>query len=283
MIKPLISVYMPTKNRCELARRAIESVMVQDYPNFELVVVDDGSTDDTPSMLVEFSKTFRHFRFVRNEQSQGAAGARNLALEHCRGELVTGLDDDDWFKPERLSIMQQAYHDDYAFICTGVIWDFGMVNGVHKTKKADHRAKVFGLAEQLSYNHATTQILVAKERLLAIGGFDTRLVARIDYDGWTRLIEHYGPAKRISDTSYVLSREDGVARITNSERNIEGNRQFFAKHQHLMNRANRLNQQFWDIYARNEKLSIWRLFNQLTAGLWWIKVKYYLRVNFFAI
>ena len=50
-----------------------------------------------------------------------------------------------------------------------------------------------------------------------------------------------------------------------------------------MNRRNRLNQQFWDIYARNEKLSVWRLFEQLTAGLCWFKVKYYLRVNFFTV
>lgn len=283
MIKPLISVYMPTKNRCELAKRAIESVMSQQYSNFEMVVVDDGSTDDTPAMLAQYAKNHRNFRFIRNEKSQGAAAARNTAVENSRGELVTGIDDDDWFLPERLRIMQRAYHDHYAFICTGVIWDFGLVDNKRKRKKADYRAKVFGLAEQLSYNHATTQVLVSKERLLSIGGFDTNLVARIDYDGWTRLIEHFGPAKRIADTSYVLSRDEGLERITNSARNIEGNEQFFAKHQHLMNRANRLNQQFWDLYARNGKLSIWRLFEQLTAGLCWFKVKYYLRVNFFTV
>ena len=283
MIKPLISVYMPTKNRRALAQRAIESVLAQDYPKFEMVVVDDGSTDDTPAMLEDFAKAHRNFRFIRNVQSKGAAAARNTAIENSQGELVTGIDDDDWFMPERLRIMQRAYHDHYAFICTGVIWDFGEVNGKHKRKKADHRGKIFGLAEQLSYNHATTQVLVSRQRILSIGGFDTKLVARIDYDGWTRLIEHFGPAKRLADTSYVLSRDEGLERITNSARNIEGNEQFFAKHQHLMNRANRLNQQFWDLYARNEKISIWRLFEQLTAGLWWIKVKYYLRVNFFTV
>ena len=88
-----------------------------------------------------------------------------MALQHCQGELVTGLDDDDWFLPHRLRRLYQAYDDKYAFVCSGVIWDFGIVKGKAKRKRADSRAKVFNLTQQLSYNHATTQVLVSKSRL----------------------------------------------------------------------------------------------------------------------
>lgn len=276
---PLISVYMPTKNRGPLLSRAIDSVLAQDYPNFELVVVDDGSTDDTEQVLKQYQQNSQRVRYFRHESSQGAAAARNLAIRESKGKFVTGIDDDDWFLPHRLSSMYQAYDDKFAFICTAVVWDFGQVNGRHKRKLADSTAMVFGLRQQLSYNHATTQVLVERERMLAIDGFDTELVARIDYDGWTRLIERFGNAKRISDASYVLSRDAGVSRITNRASNIKGNHQFMAKHGHLMDKANQLNQQFWDMYAQNSPMSVGVLVKQLSAGYAWLKFKYFIRTS----
>ena len=172
---PKISVYMPSKNRGPMVKRAIDSVMSQNYPNFELVVVDDGSTDDTPALLEEYAQRYDNFRYYRNEQSRGVAAARNLAIEKSEGEFVTGLDDDDSFAPERLSTLMAAYEDQYAFVCSSVVWDYG-----HRQKVADDKAMVFSLSDQLSYNHATTQVLVRKERMEAISGFDTTLNARIE-------------------------------------------------------------------------------------------------------
>ena len=266
---------MPTKNRGQMLRRAIDSVMEQDYGNFELVVVDDGSTDDTPSVLAEYQKRYSHFRFYRNVQSVGVGAARNLAVQKCRGKLVTGLDDDDRFCPDRLSSLMKAFDLKYAFICSGVVWDYG-----DRSKLADNKPMVFDLQKQLSYNHATTQVLVLKERFLAIGGYDEALVARIDYDAWTCLMAKYGQAKRIANPSYILSRDEGVERITNSERNIKGNHQFVEKHRSKMNRTNIVNQAFWDIYAQNIPMGFGLLLRQLTAGYGWLKFKYFIRVNF---
>ena len=61
-IKPLVSVYLPTKNRCSLIGRAILSVMNQDYPNIELIIVDDGSTDSTPECLSDFAKKYSNIK-----------------------------------------------------------------------------------------------------------------------------------------------------------------------------------------------------------------------------
>lgn len=271
----MISVYMPSKNRGPLLKRAIDSVMAQDYENFELVVVDDGSTDDTAQVLQAYRQKYQNFRFFRNEQSLGVAGARNLAIENARGEFITGLDDDDWFLPHRLSSLMAAYDDKYAFVCSGAVWDWG-----HRQKVADNKAMIFSLKQQLSYNHATSQVLVKRERMLAIGGFDSNLVARLDYDAWTCLMEKYGDAKRINAATYVLSRDEGVERITTSERNIKGNHQFFEKHRDKMTWANRVNQEFWDIYARQSAFGPWLLCRQLLAGLMMFKLRYFVRINF---
>jgi glycosyltransferase involved in cell wall biosynthesis len=270
-----ISVYMPSKNRGPMVKRAIDSVMSQNYPNFELVVVDDGSTDDTPALLEEYARRYDNFSYYRHEESRGVAAARNLAIEKSTGEFVTGIDDDDSFAPERLSSLMAAYDDKYAFVCSSVVWDFG-----HRQKIADDKAMVFSLSDQLSYNHATTQVLVRKERMVAICGFDTTLTARIDYDAWTCLMEKFGDAKRINPPSYILSRNAGVERITTTERNICGNHQFVKKHQARMTAKNLANQSFWDMYAQNQKFGLGELVRQVLAGNALTKLKFFIRVHF---
>jgi len=273
--KPLISVYMPTKNRGVLLIKAIESVLEQDYPNFELIIVDDGSTDDTPKLLSQYASEYSKVRFFRNEQSIGAAAARNIAIKNAKGEFITGLDDDDLFCKDRLSSLYKHYDDKYAFICSSVIWDFGT-----RQKVADKKMQVFNLEQQLSYNHATTQVLVKTSRILETGGFDESFVARQDYDAWTCLMIKYGNALRIAHPSYILKRNDGLERITNSDSNIKGNHQFLQKHKPLMNKANLRNQDFWDIYAQGKRLTFIELGKLLFCGNVLMKLKYFIRSNF---
>lgn len=272
---PLISVYLTTKNRQQLLSRAIESVLAQDHKNFELIIVDDGSSDNTPLLVADYQKSNDKISYYRNDQSQGAAAARNLAISHAKGAFITGLDDDDHFLPHRLSSLLAAYDDKYAFVCSSVIWDFGS-----RQKVSDKKTTVFTLQQQLSYNHATTQILVRRERILASGGFDLNLDARLDYDAWTCLMIRFGVGLRINVPSYVLSRNEGLARITNSPANVTGNHQFMAKHRALMNAKNLKNQIFWDLYAQHKPLTIKALIPQLLAGNALMKLKYFIKINF---
>lgn len=269
---PSVSVYMATKNRASILKRAIDSVLNQDYQNIELVVVDDASTDNTAQLLSEYQQREHKFKFVSNKECVGVAAARNIAIRNCSGDFLTGLDDDDYFLPNRISSLLNAYSDEYAFVCSAIIWDWG-----ERQKIADGRAMSFGLRQQLSYNHATTQVFVRRDRMLAIGCFDECFVARIDYDAWTRLVEEYGRGKRISVPSYVLTRDDTVSRVTDSNRNILGNDQYLRKHQHKMNWRNIKNQQFWDLFARREVLTMFELTKQVFAGLPLFKLKYFVK------
>jgi len=93
---PLVSVVLPTRDRAALLPRAVASVRVQTYPHWELLVVDDGSVDETPAMLAGIADTrVRTFR----SDGGGVCGARNLALRRARGEIIAYLDDDNLMHP----------------------------------------------------------------------------------------------------------------------------------------------------------------------------------------
>src|SRR6266480_1630377 len=98
---PKISVVLPTYNRRSVIPRAVASVLAQDEPDFELIVVDDCSIDDTGSYLA--SLTDPRIRAVTAPRNVGTAGARNLGLEAARAAVVALLDDDDIYLAHRLS------------------------------------------------------------------------------------------------------------------------------------------------------------------------------------
>ena len=108
---PLISVVIPTFNRARQVQAALRSVLAQTYPEFEVIVVDDGSTDGTGQALQTFiSQESVNGRRVRYffQPNQGQSAARNMGIEKARGELVAFLDSDDIWLPEKLEWQVRA-------------------------------------------------------------------------------------------------------------------------------------------------------------------------------
>ncbi|QRV15892.1 glycosyltransferase [Haloterrigena salifodinae] len=97
---PRVSVVIPTYDRAETLPRAIDSALAQTIDDLEVVVVDDGSTDETPSVLADYDDP--RVRPVVHATNQGANVARNTGIEHARGEYVAFLDSDDEWRPEKL-------------------------------------------------------------------------------------------------------------------------------------------------------------------------------------
>ncbi len=95
---PLVSVIIPTYNRPKLLQETIESVLAQTYPNIEVVVVDDGSTDDTPEMLKQYEGRIVNVR----KPNEGGTAARNTGITAARGEYLNFLDHDDVFLPTKI-------------------------------------------------------------------------------------------------------------------------------------------------------------------------------------
>ena len=101
-MNPKVSVIIPTYNRANLLARAIKSVLNQTFQDFELIVVDDGSTDNTRKVVEEFQKKDSRIKYIFQENSGGPAKPINTGIKNSKGEYITILEDDDEFLPQKL-------------------------------------------------------------------------------------------------------------------------------------------------------------------------------------
>jgi glycosyltransferase involved in cell wall biosynthesis len=232
----LVSVYLPTRNRAAQLERAVRSVLRQDYTSLELLVVDDASTDETPQLLERLAREDSRVRVLRSPAPAGASVARNLALREARGQLATGLDDDDVMLPGRITSLVHAHRSEYAFVCSArYVVDLG--EGWFKVDFAE--PSVIDLDGILSGNVVGNQVLVETERVRAVGMYDESLPGWQDYDLWTRLVMRYGPGLRVTDSSYVVVANSSATTISNSPGAIVGARRYLERYGHLMSDQHR--------------------------------------------
>ena len=272
MYNKTVGIYIPTKNRVSLLKKAIESVFNQTYQNFKLLIVDDGSTDGT----FEYLKSIKDSRvsFIRNEQSVKACRARNMAIEALDTELVTGLDDDDTFLPNRLELLLSAYDPKYSFICSGYLWDYGS----HKRSLFSSN-KIINLSAALDLNQCSNQVLVERERVLELGGFDPELPALQDHDLWVRLIAKFGDAYRMGKESYIVNDDQELERISSVNNKLKAISLFEQKHKVIMNQRNIENFAFYRKKITGEKVSFLELLSSSQHGLFSLKVRHALAQN----
>lgn len=228
MNKPLVSVYIPTKDRPHLLRRAIQSILTQNYNNIEIIVVDDGSAVDCKKQIEDICQTSANIRLLTNIQGQGACSARNQALAVAQGVFITGLDDDDEFLPHRISAFVDAWQQfsDISLLCTG--YRFILPGG--KQLHSGRRAKRINCNSIKNINDVGNQIFTLTAYLQEIGGFDPALVACQDYDVWIRIICRFGDGVRLPIQSYVVHQEHDSPRISEFSRRIQGHQALIKKH-----------------------------------------------------
>lgn len=226
---PLVTIYMPTKNRVALVERAVQSVLDQTIENWELIVVNDGSTDGTKAYLDALTQSDPRIKAIHHSESKGACASRNEAIQAANGEFVTGLDDDDEFTPNRLARLLKVYDDTYAFVCAGAYW-----TTLKKSQPFNSTSRTISANAQLASNEVGNQILVRKERMLAVCGFDTQFIALQDYECFYRLIEQFGPAYRLGEPLMKVYVEHGEERISANPKSVQAYYQFREKHGHKM-------------------------------------------------
>ncbi|MDC5852100.1 glycosyltransferase [Vibrio europaeus] len=200
----LVSVYITTKDRLELLKRAVASVLSQDYKKIELIVSDDGSSDGTHEYLLEQEKQ-GHLKAIIRTDSKGACFARNLAIDLAQGEFITGLDDDDYFKPQRVSCFVQFWSnlDNSKKTTIAGLFDSIIELGVNGQLVKDD-------AEEASYldlrksNLVGNQVFAKKEVFVGAAKFDVEMPAWQDWDMWIRMSKKYGSFLNIREQTYFM-------------------------------------------------------------------------------
>ncbi|WP_194091037.1 glycosyltransferase [Vibrio hibernica] len=209
---PLVSIYITTHNRSSLLFRAVTSVLNQDYDNIEIIIADDGSIDDTETIVRYFMSKDSRVIYVRHEIPLGANSARNLAIDTASGVFITGLDDDDEFKSNRISTFIKNWNSDYSFLCGNFdnIYDDKVI-----TEYNTRHNKVIKLKDLLFYNFASNQIFTLLSRLKEVR-FSENVKKSQDWDCWIRMVYTHGPGFRLKSTTYKMF-HDGYNRVSMSQ------------------------------------------------------------------
>jgi len=181
---PLISVIIPTFNREWALQEAIDSVLDQDYGNKELIIVDDGSTDDTGDIL----HTYENRITVIRQKNAGVSAARNRGIHTATGSYIAFLDSDDRWLSGKLRSQMEFFnsHPDATLCQTEEIW---VRNGVRVNPKKRHK-KPSGMIFEKSLALclvSPSAVMMKKSLFEMVGTFDERLPAAEDYDLWLRI------------------------------------------------------------------------------------------------
>lgn len=183
---PLISVIMPCYNAERFVAEAVDSVLNQTYPNVELVVVEDGSTDDSLGVLRKYGQSIR----LLTQRNTGPDVARNFGLTHAQGQFVAFLDADDWWRAECLEKLHAALatHPECGVAYCG--WQkVGNLNGgthpfVPRNYEGPNKVELLLTGGSPWPIHAA---LTRKALIDRAGGFSEDLIASEDYELWLRL------------------------------------------------------------------------------------------------
>jgi glycosyltransferase involved in cell wall biosynthesis len=190
--KPLISVILPTYNRAPLIGKSIQSVLQQTWTHFELLVIDDGSSDNTDDVVKSINDP--RITYVKYSENRGANHARNVGVKTAKGDYLAFQDSDDEWYPEKLEMHLNAFRNASSDI--GVVYSgFYKITGSKKTYipgKQISRKEGDILQELLKDNFISTpSVLIRRACFETAGDFDESLPRLQDWDLFIRLARDY--------------------------------------------------------------------------------------------
>jgi glycosyltransferase involved in cell wall biosynthesis len=186
-MKPLVSVVIPAYNAAWCVGKAIDSVLAQDFKDFELIVVDDGSTDDTASVLAGYGDAIR----VVHQANGGLSKARNTGIGMAQGEFVAFLDADDWWLPGKLrqqvALMRQNPRLGFSSTAARVQDPEGNLVNIWACARWEGPFLVHLFGSNADVAGSGSSVIARRALFDRIGGFDETLSSLEDIDMWMRL------------------------------------------------------------------------------------------------
>ena len=222
--KPLVSVIIPCYRQAEYLPEALDSVMAQTYAEWEAIVVDDGSPDDTAGVAGRYAGADGRIRLVRTENG-GVSAARNVGLREARGLYVVALDADDRIAPQYLERLVEAFGTGRGADVAYCRWAF------FGTASRAPELRYLGYGRLLVNNAIFSSAMYRREDALRIGGYDEQM--RTGYEDWEFFLRLLNERSRVVQLPEVMFfyRIKEVSRNTQAnEREAEINFYIYKKH-----------------------------------------------------
>ena len=227
-----VSVVIPTYNRANDLERCLKSLENQTFKNFEVVVCDDGSTDDTEEVVRRFDSVLT-IQYIKDENFGGPARPRNNGIKKAKGNVIAFLDSDDWWYPNKLEVSLKCL-EKYDF----VYHNLDKYYSLHKTKGKVYGRELYdNITKDLLVNSngiPNSSVMIRKAVVDKIGFIteDKGLIAVEDVDYWLR-------ASLVSNKFKFINQSLGAywigGNISVSEKQIIRENNLFAKYKHLLN------------------------------------------------
>ena len=181
-----LTVILPVYNAAPYLSQCIDSLLAQTYRNFKLLIVDDGSTDDSPKIIDEYAQRDARIRPTLNRQNQGLIRVLNTAIAKCESPFVARMDADDWCEPDRLAL-QMAFLESHAEVAIVGSWIelFGEKQEVWHYRQQDAFIKALLLFKTNGFPHNS---LLARTEVLQRFPYDAAFHHVEDTELWTRII-----------------------------------------------------------------------------------------------
>jgi glycosyltransferase involved in cell wall biosynthesis len=191
---PKVSIVMPSYNRARFIGEAIESVLAQRYEDWELLIIDDGSTDNTATVVESYLKRDRRIAYIVQEQNRGIAYTRNNGVAQSRGCYIAMLDSDDaWASPEKLGLQVAALDADPGLGIIGtwqvVVDEKGVATGDRVTfPQSDADIRAMEIHQNVL---SQSSVVFRKEAFEKAGGYDACFSVNDDHDLWLKIGRSY--------------------------------------------------------------------------------------------
>lgn len=194
---PIVSIVLPSYNGAKYIQESIDSVLGQTFPSWELILVDDCSTDETAAIAASYAAKDSRIRVIHNAVNQRLPRSLNIGFREARGKYLTWTSDDNRYLPRAIEVMVRALDVDPATPMVCAAMDYIDASGTVLGRADAYEDDLIWVE-----NRVGACFLYRREALSQVGGYDPAKVYVEDYDYWLRLRAAMGEIRRISETLY---------------------------------------------------------------------------------